>query len=181
MGVDLQNGDMCTHSCVCVCMCVGGSTHAMQRTLARIWKAWGPVQALPLTPGVTIGKALPLSDFSLLSCKMEGLGNRNTTQATYVIVSFPITTLRKVFKGEINFNNIFIESNIAQMLFQHVINITYSTFFLKLFSKCSVYFTLTAHINSKKPHFECSVTMRVSGHEAMSAPNAQTEFYSPSL
>lgn len=112
-------------------------------------------------------EALGASPGSALDCEMEGLdqlGNRNTMQATYVIVSFPITTLRKVFKGEINFNHIFIESHTAQMLFQRVINITYSTFFLKLSSKFSVYFTLITHSNLKKPHFECSVTTRMSGH-----------------
>lgn len=87
-----------------------------------------PGQALPLTHHVTTGKPLPLSAPSGLPVNGRSNpvpGKRNIRQGAYVIVSFPITTLKKVSRGESNSYNTFTKFNVAQMLFQHVTNINY--------------------------------------------------------
>ena len=110
-----------------MCACWGAPVPC-QEPQPAFAKPGVPMQALPLTHRVTTGKPLPLSDPSCLPVNGSSnpvLGKRNIRQGAYVIVSFPITTLRKVFKGKSTSYNIFIKFNIAQMLFQHVTNIKY--------------------------------------------------------
>jgi hypothetical protein len=90
-------------------------------------------------------------------------------QATNIILTVLINTLKFLKINEFNFNELFYLSEHIQILsFEHVINIEKYCTFLHLCVhansvKSITYFTIEAFFSLAKPHFRCSKARRASG------------------